>query len=309
MSRGPMRSMSRTASMSHPLIKVEPGEETTSDVVRTSILDSKFFKRRQIDLSRKVTNVAKAEREALVHAELKEAISGVKRPNRQLSGKMLADTAERRHLSRVQSKFGQRAYGKHLIFIDKRNSHKEASGRESQIAATPTCHRRKDVSITQSQIVSGGNARMEPETVLKARLLETNTSVSTSVVQATPCRDRMLPPTAQSSLQSWQKGRLDDSPSQARRSSAQLFSPLQGIVSATPPTQRVFILKETPIKKPIFLSSEHLNALTTEAAVVKEGGINKEQALTCKEASKKQFCEPENLYKMWDDLDDLVNEL
>lgn len=150
---------------------------------------------------------------------------------------------------------------------------------------------------------------MEPETVLKARLLETNTSVSTSVVQATPCRDRMLPPTAQSSLQSWQKGRLDDSPSQARRSSAQLFSPLQGIVSATPPTQRVFILKETPIKKPIFLSSEHLNALTTEAAVVKEGGINKEQALTCKEASKKQFCEPENLYKMWDDLDDLVNEL
>lgn len=42
---------------------------------------------------------AKAKKQAVVDAELKEAIAALKKPNRELAGKSLAETAEKRSVS------------------------------------------------------------------------------------------------------------------------------------------------------------------------------------------------------------------
>lgn len=64
---------------------------------RTGILASKHFSRREVDMKRLAPDPnAKAMKQAKADAELRDAILAIKKPNRELAGKSLADTAQKR---------------------------------------------------------------------------------------------------------------------------------------------------------------------------------------------------------------------
>lgn len=64
---------------------------------RGGVLKSKRFSRREMDLSSLVpAPAAKAKTQVNIEAELKEAISALKKPNRELAGKTQIENAEKR---------------------------------------------------------------------------------------------------------------------------------------------------------------------------------------------------------------------
>lgn len=72
---------------------------------RSGVLNSKKFSRREVDMSTLAPIVnAKKTAQANIEAELKEAISALKKPNRELAGKALAETAEKRSASAPHSR-------------------------------------------------------------------------------------------------------------------------------------------------------------------------------------------------------------
>jgi hypothetical protein len=67
---------------------------------RGGVLNSKRFSRREVDMSSLAPKVTARKRTQVdIEAELKEAISALKKPNRELAGKALAETAEKRSAS------------------------------------------------------------------------------------------------------------------------------------------------------------------------------------------------------------------
>jgi DNA replication regulator SLD3 len=114
MSTGPNRAISLMRSATMPMVpglKREASEAPSLSSIPTSdsqpfaanrggVLNSKRFAQREVDLS----NIApesnvKARKQAKIEAELKEAIAALKKPNRELAGKVLVETAERRSVS------------------------------------------------------------------------------------------------------------------------------------------------------------------------------------------------------------------
>ena len=64
---------------------------------RNGILASKHFSRREFDMKRLAPDPnSKALRQAKADAELRQAIQAIKKPNRELAGKTLAETAQQR---------------------------------------------------------------------------------------------------------------------------------------------------------------------------------------------------------------------
>lgn len=67
---------------------------------RGGVLNSKRFSRREVDMSSFTSKVnAKKKAQVNIEAELKDAISALKKPNRELAGKSIAEVAERRSAS------------------------------------------------------------------------------------------------------------------------------------------------------------------------------------------------------------------
>lgn len=123
MSRGPNKAISlmRSATMpSVPGMKREVSEAPSLSSIpmadsqnfeanRGGLLTSKRFSRREIDLTTLAPKAnAKAEKKAVIEAELKEAISALKRPNRELAGKSIVETAEKRSASISRSRCSHR---------------------------------------------------------------------------------------------------------------------------------------------------------------------------------------------------------
>jgi hypothetical protein len=112
---------------------------------RGGVLNSKRFSRREVDLSSLAPDVnAKAKKQAIIDAELKEAISGIKKPNRELAGKVLVETAEKRSASasHSRSKSGGCVAKWSLIF-----------GRIQETYQEPAFPRSADLGDTQSQSI------------------------------------------------------------------------------------------------------------------------------------------------------------
>ena len=77
---------------------------------RGGVLSSKQFSRREVDMSSLAPKVGvKRMSQVNIEAELKEAISALKKPNRELAGKVLAEIAEKRSASapHARSMLGQ----------------------------------------------------------------------------------------------------------------------------------------------------------------------------------------------------------
>ncbi len=112
MSRGPNKAIALLRSQTMPLmpnLKREASETPSLAgipaaksahplaISRTGVLDPKRVSSREVHINQLVPNVdAKANKQATIDAELKEAISALKKPNRELAGKAIAETAEKR---------------------------------------------------------------------------------------------------------------------------------------------------------------------------------------------------------------------
>jgi DNA replication regulator SLD3 len=119
MSRGPNRAISLMRSATMPMVpglkrevseapslsSIPTAELQAVEANRGGLLNSKRFSQREIDLSAMAPKTnTKAEKQAVVEAELKEAISALKKPNRELAGRSIVEMAEKRSASISRSK-------------------------------------------------------------------------------------------------------------------------------------------------------------------------------------------------------------
>jgi hypothetical protein len=100
--------LKREASEAPSLSSIPAAESQPLQANRGGVLNSKRFAQREVDMSILAPDAkAKAKKQVNIEAELKEAISALKKPNRELAGKDLAETAEQRSAgsSHSRSKF------------------------------------------------------------------------------------------------------------------------------------------------------------------------------------------------------------
>ncbi|KAB8289685.1 hypothetical protein EYC80_010597 [Monilinia laxa] len=143
--------LKREASEAPPLSNIPSAEFKPLHVSRGGVLNSKRFSQREVDMSTLAPDLnSKAKKQAAIDAELKDAISALKKPNRELAGKTLAETAERRSALAGHPRKSKKPVRNPLF-----------QGFQSvQIKATPKTSRQKDV-FGESQSTVGGSRNSE----------------------------------------------------------------------------------------------------------------------------------------------------
>jgi hypothetical protein len=92
--------LKREASEAPSLSSIPTSDSQSLKPNRPGVLNSKRFSQREVDLSSLALEVnSKQKKKANIEAELKEAISALKKPNRELVGKDIVETAEKRAAS------------------------------------------------------------------------------------------------------------------------------------------------------------------------------------------------------------------
>jgi len=95
----------RETSEAPSLTGIPTAEGQSINTSRGGFLNSRRFSQREVDLSNLVPAAkSKTTKKANLDAELQEAISALKKPNRELAGKVMAETAEKRAASASHSK-------------------------------------------------------------------------------------------------------------------------------------------------------------------------------------------------------------
>jgi DNA replication regulator SLD3 len=140
-----------------PLLSSIPSAESQSMLVsRGGVLKSKKFSQREVDLSSLATvNDAKLKK-ASIEAELKDAITALKRPNRQLAGQLQVE-AERRAASALTHSRSRpnpfQIYVLVLIITESKKPIRNPSFQGAQILSTPKGNRRKDLAVEKRPIL------------------------------------------------------------------------------------------------------------------------------------------------------------
>lgn len=88
--------LKREASETPSLSNIPTVDSQTMHVSRGGVMKSKKFSQREVDLTSMVNANDSKIKKANIEAELREAITALKRPNRQLAGQLQVDTAEKR---------------------------------------------------------------------------------------------------------------------------------------------------------------------------------------------------------------------
>jgi len=115
----PIPGLKREISEAPSLAGIPTIERQPALASRGSTLSSKRFSQREVDLSSLAqVTCSKAAKQSNIDAELREAISGIKKPNRELAGKSLAETAEKRTASTSHSRSRCRNNNKKNCSID-----------------------------------------------------------------------------------------------------------------------------------------------------------------------------------------------
>jgi DNA replication regulator SLD3 len=97
--------LKREASEIPSLSSIPLAESQPLQANRGGVLNSKRFSQREVDMSSLALDTsAKVKKQAAIEAELKDAILALKRPNRELAGKTLVETAEQRSVSTSHSR-------------------------------------------------------------------------------------------------------------------------------------------------------------------------------------------------------------
>ncbi|ESZ92222.1 hypothetical protein SBOR_7387 [Sclerotinia borealis F-4128] len=246
----------REASEAPSLSNIPPAEFKLLHANRGGVLNSKRFSQREVDMSTLAPDPkSKAKKQAAIDAELKDAILALKKPNRELAGKALAETAERRSASAGHPRKSKKPIRNPLF-----------QGFPSvQIKATPKSNRQKDM-FGESQSTFSGWRNVEemdlgfipPSSVSAIPQSTVRPSCDQdpfrSSVQATPSRKSFS--TSTRPMSNFANRDADygaippSSPLQMRRSSAQLFNRNPNSMAKRPSIPAVPRILETPIKRP-----------------------------------------------------------
>jgi DNA replication regulator SLD3 len=143
-------SLKRERSETPLLSSIPPAEPQSMLVSRGGVLKSKKFSQREVDLSSLATvNDAKLKK-ANIEAELKDAISALKRPNRQLAGQLQVEAETRAASASTHSRSKQISFQPCiliLIFTESKKPVRNTSFQGVQILSTPKGNRRKGMVV------------------------------------------------------------------------------------------------------------------------------------------------------------------
>ncbi|TVY87236.1 hypothetical protein LAWI1_G007601 [Lachnellula willkommii] len=269
-SRGPERAISlmRSATMpTMPGLKRETSEapslsgipfaeSQTLTTNRGGVLNSKRFSRREVDLGSLAPDLnAKAKKKASIEAELKQAISALKRPNRELAGKDLVETAEKRSTSASHSRKSKKPIRNPLF-------------QGVQISATPKANRSTNIfaksqprefsgcdEVPDLYIAPSSSMSVVPQSVSRPsrESLQPRNPLFSSI-QATPTRRPLSASSKQREdflgINSTDQASFPpSSPLHIRRSSAQLFTVHDSAVKRPADFPTAQGIQETPVKK------------------------------------------------------------
>ena len=97
--------LKREASEAPSLSNIPASDSQPVKANRPGVLNSKRFSQREVDLSSLAPELnSKRARQLNIEAQLKEAISALKKPNRELAGKDIVENAEKRTASASHSR-------------------------------------------------------------------------------------------------------------------------------------------------------------------------------------------------------------
>ncbi|QSZ29086.1 hypothetical protein DSL72_003596 [Monilinia vaccinii-corymbosi] len=254
-----MPGLKREASEAPSLSSIPSAEFKPLHVNRGGVLNSKRFSQREVDMSTLAPEPnSKAKKQAAIDAELKDAILALKKPNRELAGKTLAETAERRFVSAGHSRKSKRPVRNPLF----------QGFQAVQIKATPKTSRQKDMFGESQSCVnrSTNSEEMEFGIVPPSSVSAIPQSTVRPSYDRDPFRDSIQVTPSRISFSSLPRPTNDptnrdtdsdygamppSSPLQMRRSSAQLFNSVPGSIVRRRPVSAVSrAVLETPIKRP-----------------------------------------------------------
>lgn len=334
MSRGPGRAISlmRSATMSMvPGLKREGSEVPSMSSIpsadsqsveanRGGLLNSRRFSQREIDLSAMVPKANnRAEKQAVVEAELKEAISALKKPNRELAGRSIVETAEKRSASISRSKYSIRTPNTNLLLtrLESKKPIRNPLFQSIQISATPKANRQKEMftrphnssseqRIDDSFVIPPSSLPKIPQSVSRPSCGPSPINPFFSSVQATPTR-RSIPPFSRvpGNTGAFSGDHPPSSPLHVRRSSGQLFTTVPASTTKTNSAFTSFDILDTPIKS----MTGHGHSTALERDDDKEN-IQKHNQVE-KHLPQHEIDEVTNedsIYKAlgWDDIDELA---
>ncbi len=318
MSRGPnkkialMRSatmpmvtgMKREVSEAPSLSSIPAADSQPLEASRGGVFNSKRFSRREVDLSSLLPEkCTKAKKQALIDAELKEAISALKKPNRELAGKVLAETAEKRSVSTSSRKLKRPV--RNPLF------------QGVQISATPKANRQKNMlfesepsslerMVGEASMIPASSIPRVPQSISRSPRGGIRNNPLYSSIQATPTR-KAVPAFSQRSMAEADFGGLPSSPIHVRRSSAQLFTAVPDSAVKTA-TFLSYGIQDTPVKRRPASSLEHSHPSVANFGSDKENDQLKKPVVST--GQREDLGAGKDIYKAlgWDDndIDDLA---
>ena len=322
--------LKREASEAPSLSSIPTVDSQSLKANRPGVLNSKRFSHREVDLSSLAPEVnLKAKKQANIDAELKEAISALKKPNRELAGKDIVETAEKRAASASRSrsklKIGHGELFKLTIVSESKKPMRNPLFQRVQISATPRMNRQKDMySQTQPPTLSDMVEEVEfaavpssslpriPQSVAKPSWEGPTRNPLLSAVHATPPRESMSQSQPANQFLSVPAvdygGYLSSSPLQSRRSSGQLFAavPDSAVKTSSRPTMTCGI-QETPVKKGAETTQLHGHPARTSGSDKENRGGRNKMVTNVGMKGTIGSSQEESIYKSlgWDDADDL----
>lgn len=140
-----------------PLLSSIPSAELQSMLVsRGGVLKSKKFSQREVDLSSLATVNDTKLKKASIEAELKDAITALKRPNRQLAGQLQVEAERRVASASMHSRSRPNLLQicvLVLICTESKKPVRNPSFQGVEILSTPKGNRRKDMTVGKHPIV------------------------------------------------------------------------------------------------------------------------------------------------------------
>jgi len=331
-----MPGVKREASEAPSLSSIPSADAQSTDANRGGVLKSKRFYQREVDLSNLASDGnanTKAKKEAIIQAELKDAISALKRPNRELAGKSQVDTAEKRAASATHARSKLKNYcarDECLWDIESKKPIRNPLFQGVQISATPKANRRKDMAFESQPsslaksieefgpaVVPGSSLPRIPQSALRlAHEGMPKKNPLYSAIEATPTRKLASCSSQRGALLSAPEhdhnAYLPSSPLHVRRSSALLFTAVSDSAAKRASTVSSYGVQETPVKRRQEITLDHSHPRLSEPGSDKENNRIERRKTLVGTSSQETGRTDENIYKSlgWDDdaddLDDLA---
>jgi len=196
----PSLQRSSTDSVLMPHLKRETSEIPLDQIPRKmsqpqpprgmSVLDKNRIRQREVDFSAlSQAQEAKKKKQADVEQKLRDAISGLRKPNRDVASKALTEATEQRQIiaqARAKASQLQRQRSSNNVQIDATPKH----GRVKMITATPDDHRYASAHVpSSSSVVPSSSMRPPPEMLADDEVPQTGHRPNHMLIQSTPTRD------------------------------------------------------------------------------------------------------------------------